>query len=119
MIQAPIHHGVHEVAPGFYVAAQLQPSDMAVLKASGFRTVINNRPDGEGGPDQPAAAVLRRAAEAEGLHYHDLPVPPSGAAAEDAQRMRELVQTAPQPVLAFCRSGRRSAALYQQGQALP
>ena len=117
-LHVPIHHGVHEVAPGFHVAAQLHPADLATLRQAGFATVINNRPDGEGGPDQPSSATLRAAAEAAGLAYHDLPVPPSGASDEAARAMRRLVDEAQAPVLAFCRSGRRSAALYLRGRDL-
>lgn len=36
------------LTPFISVAAQLQPADMGTLAAAGFRSVINNRPDGEG-----------------------------------------------------------------------
>ena len=36
------------LTPFISVAAQLQPADMDTLAAAGFRSVINNRPDGEG-----------------------------------------------------------------------
>jgi uncharacterized protein (TIGR01244 family) len=107
------------VAPGLSIASQLLPHEAAQAKAAGFRTIINNRPDFEGGPDQPTSAQLEAAARAEGLVYHHLPVPPSGHSDSDARRMYELVQASPQPVLAFCRTGRRSAALYEKGNTLP
>ena len=40
---------VRSVTPEFYVAAQLAPTDMAAAAAMGFKTVICNRPDMEGG----------------------------------------------------------------------
>ena len=91
---------------------------MAAIKAAGFASVINNRPDHEGGQAQPDSAALEVAARAAGLCYQHLPVPPSGHVDADAQQMVELVHSLPQPVLAFCRTGARSAALYQKGKQL-
>ncbi len=41
------------LSPDFAVSPQLQPADMQALAAAGFKSVIINRPDGEGGSDQP------------------------------------------------------------------
>ena len=65
---------VRSVTPEFYVAAQLAPADMAAAAAMGFKTVICNRPDMEGGAEQPASSSMQAAAEAAGLHYVYLPV---------------------------------------------
>lgn len=100
------------IAPGFVVAAQLSPAQMADAAALGFKTVINNRPDGEGGPDQPQSKAMAAAAKAQGLHYVYLPVMSGAITSEQAIAMRDALKTAPQPVLAFCRSGARSAQLY-------
>jgi len=107
------------VANGFSVAPQLQPNDLAEIARQGFRAVINNRPDGEGGPDQPRAEDLRAAAEAAGLAYVFLPVPPSGFGDEPVVRLRELLAELPQPVLAFCRTGTRSTSLYRRATGTP
>jgi len=45
------------------VSPQISPDDMPAVKAAGFVTVINNRPDGEA-PDQPTSATMQAAAEA-------------------------------------------------------
>jgi uncharacterized protein (TIGR01244 family) len=102
------------VAEDFSVAPQLQASDLADIARQGFRSVINNRPDGEGGPDQPRSDELRAAAEAAGLTYAALPIPPSGFGDEPVARMRELLAALPKPVLAFCRTGTRSTTLYRR-----
>lgn len=106
------------VVPGFHVTPQLLPEELEDAKKAGFRTIINNRPDHEGGAGQPTSSELRTAANAVGLDYHYLPVPPSGYSDADAQRMAGLVASSAGPVLAFCRTGRRSAALYSRGQLL-
>ncbi|MFN5808281.1 MAG: beta-lactamase hydrolase domain-containing protein, partial [Burkholderiales bacterium] len=51
------------------VAGQLSPGDMAAIREAGFSCVINNRPDGEGGPRQPSHTEMKAAADAVGLHY--------------------------------------------------
>ena len=100
------------IAPGFAVAAQLSINQMADAAALGFKTVVNNRPDGEGGPGQPTSQTFATAAQSQGLHYVYLPVISGAITAEQASSMREVLKSAPQPVLAFCRSGARSAQLY-------
>lgn len=92
-------------------APQLGPEAMAAVAAAGFRSVINNRPDGEGGPEQPLSATVQAAAQAAGLQYAHLPVLGSMQTPEQARAMAELLATLPKPILAFCRSGARSARL--------
>ncbi len=100
-------------------AAQLEPADMAELARLGIRSVINNRPDGEGGANQPGDAQLRAAADAAGLFYAYLPVPSEGFDARAVSRMRALVGELPKPLLAFCGTGARSATLYRAACARP
>src|SRR5688572_1932497 len=94
------------------VAPQLGPAAMAAAAAAGFRSVINNRPDFEGGPEQPTSAAVEAAARAAGLEYVYLPVASAFQTPEQAQAMAELMRRLPKPVLAFCRSGARSTRLY-------
>lgn len=98
---------------GFAVAPQLEPADLAAVAAAGFRSVINNRPDLEGGAAQPLSAAMAAAAAAAGLEYAYLPVVPSNIRPEEVTAMAALLARLPQPVLAFCRSGARAAKLYQ------
>ena len=106
------------IAEGVYVAPQLAAEHMTALADAGIRSIINNRPDLEGGALQPASRELEAAARAAGLQYEHLPVQPAGHSEADALRMVELVEGLPNPVLAFCRSGRRAAALYGFGRRL-
>jgi len=95
------------------VAAQLDAEAMADLAAAGFKSVINNRPDFEGGPTQPTAAALGEAARAAGMAYAHLPVSPATQTPQEVAAFARLVAELPQPVLAFCRSGTRSGKLFQ------
>lgn len=97
----------------FATCGQITEADIDALAAQGFRTLINNRPDGEGGPEQPSSAALARKAEAAGLAYVYLPVISGQISADQAEAMRDALARAEKPVLAFCRSGARSTNLWQ------
>ena len=103
------------IEEGLCVAPQLAPEHMPAVAEAGIRSVINNRPDFEGGAGQPTSSQLEAAARAAGLEYCHLPLPPAGHAEADAREMVRLVEALPGPVPAFCGSGRRAAALYQTG----
>lgn len=105
---------IRQVAADFCVAPQLTPEAMAELAAIGFRSVINNRPDFEGGPDQPTSASVQAAAAAAGLEYRYLPVSGGYQSPEEIAAMAQLLRELPSPVLAFCRSGARSTNLFLQ-----
>src|SRR6476469_6254299 len=90
------------------VAPQLGPEAMAEAVAAGFRSVVNNRPDFEGGPSQPTSASIEAAARAAGLDYAWLPVSPSVQTPEQIARFAALLDSMPKPMLAFCRTGTRS-----------
>jgi uncharacterized protein (TIGR01244 family) len=104
---------VQQLSPDVSVAPQLGPEAMAPLAQAGFKSVINNRPDFEGGPGQPTNASIESAAKAAGLSYVFLPVAPGYQSPEEVARFAELLATLPRPILAFCRSGTRSGKLYR------
>jgi uncharacterized protein (TIGR01244 family) len=99
------------------VAPQLTPDAMAEAATAGFKSVINNRPDFEGGPTQPTNASIEAAARAAGLEYAFLPVAGNFQSPEEIARFGELLATLPGPVLAFCRTGTRSGKLWQAAVA--
>jgi len=104
---------VQQLSPEVCVAPQLGPEAMAAVAEAGFKSVINNRPDFEGGPDQPTHAAIEQAALAAGLAYAFLPVAPGYQSPEEITRFAELIATLPHPVLAFCRTGTRSGKLFR------
>jgi uncharacterized protein (TIGR01244 family) len=94
-------------------AGQIAPADLAAIAAHGFKTVINNRPDGEGGPAQPTSAELQQAATAAGLKYVYLPVISGQLTPQQVVDMATTLKSASTPVFAFCRSGARTEHLFQ------
>ena len=102
---------IHRLTEQLSVAAQISPEDMAELVSAGFRSVINNRPDGET-DGQPSSAVLASAAASHGLAYRHLPVVSGQLSSQDAVDFSDALRSLPSPVLAFCRSGTRSCSLW-------
>jgi uncharacterized protein (TIGR01244 family) len=103
---------IQQLSPDVSVAGQLDPAAMAWAAQAGFRSVINNRPDFEAGPDQPTNAAIQAAAQVAGLRYEFLPVQGGYQSPDEIARFGELVASLPKPILAFCRSGARSGRLY-------
>jgi uncharacterized protein (TIGR01244 family) len=89
------------------ISGQIRPADVAGLKESGVTMIVNNRPDGED-PGQPLAADIEAAAEAAGIAYRFVPIT-RGIGPSDVEAMREAIEAAEGKLLAFCRSGNRSA----------
>ena len=114
MSQLPIR----AVSPDVCVAPQLTPAAMAELAAMGFKSVVNNRPDFEHGPDQPSSDEIEAAAKAAGLAYRHLPVDGGWQSPEEIAAFAQLLAELPRPLLAFCRSGARSTRLFMAAQAL-
>jgi len=102
---------VRQVTDTFAVAPQLEPGDLAELKAAGFRHIINNRPDEEA-PTGAKAADMKRAAEAIGLTYVHAPFvgPPTPEAVEAASKAEGAT-------IAYCRSGTRSTTAWALARA--
>jgi len=107
---------IRTLTPTFSVAPQITPAEVARLAADGFRAVICNRPDGEGA-DQPNFAEMERACQAAGLEAAHLPVTSGMVRDEDARAFGQLLDHLPKPVLAFCRTGTRSATLWSLSEA--
>jgi len=109
---------VQAIAPDVCVAPQLTPGAMAEAAQAGFKSVVNNRPDFEHGPDQPTSAQIETAARAAGLEYRHLPVAGGYQSPEEIAAMATLLAELPRPLLMFCRSGARSTRLYTAAVAL-
>jgi uncharacterized protein (TIGR01244 family) len=107
---------VRRIDDSISVAPQIAPEDVPALAASGFRAIVNNRPDGED-LGQPEGEAVRAAAEAAGLAYTAIPVTHAGFSAAQVEAMAGAIEAAGGPVLAYCRSGTRSCNLWALAQA--
>lgn len=99
------------------VSPQLVESDFAELAARGFRSVVNNRPDGEA-PDQLPNAQAEAAARRQGLEFRHQPVPNPRVTDDDVVAgFAKLMDELPGPILFYCRSGTRCTTLWTQAMA--
>lgn len=107
---------IRAITPIYAVSPQIAPEDLAAIKAAGYTTIINNRPDGEIPPHlqhrqmQAAATVL-------GLTYVQNTV--IGGAMTDANVVAQgaALAAASGPVLAYCASGNRSSVVWALANA--
>ena len=103
---------IKKITPKYSTAGQLTPADVAEIRALGYQSVVCNRPDFEGGQDQPTADSVGGAAAGEGITFRYLPVSPGDVTDEDAEDLRALLDELPGPVLAYCLSGARSTEVF-------
>lgn len=102
----------HVVNDTITVAGQLSAADMHEVARAGYKSVIINRPDYEGGAEQPASSDVMRVARELGLQVEYQPVISGALTHDDAVRFAQLLKEMPKPVLAYCRSGGRCLSLY-------
>ena len=98
------------------VSPQISVDDVGAAARAGFRTIINNRPDGEDAA-QPSSHEIEAAAKAAGLAYFHMPVR-GGPTPEQVEATQHVLAEAPGPILAFCRSGTRSIVTWSLAQAM-
>jgi uncharacterized protein (TIGR01244 family) len=90
------------------VSGQIAPHEVAGLAQQGVTLIVNNRPDGEE-PGQPFASEIEEAAAQAGIAYRFVPIR-RGIGPADVEEMQEALRDVQGgKLLAFCRSGNRSA----------
>ncbi|GAW35804.1 beta-lactamase hydrolase-like protein [Roseovarius sp. A-2] len=107
---------INELSDALSVSPQIGTDDMPAIRDAGYRAIICNRPDGEG-VDQPNFDEIEAAAKATGLVARYLPVTSGLVRDEDAESFGAALMELPGPVLAYCRTGTRSATLWSLSQA--
>lgn len=95
---------------------RLSVADLRVAREQDFRSIVCNRPDGEG-PDQPSFAAIKREAGELGLEERHLPVVPGQVNDAQVAKFAEALRELPGPVLAYRRTGTRSTTLWALSQA--
>jgi len=103
---------IRQVTPNFAVAPQIEAEDFAALAGLGFKTVIDNRPDGESHGDIQSADA-EAAASAAGLTFIYAPF----QGQPTPQAVEAVIRAGQGPVLAYCRSGTRSITAWAIAQA--
>ncbi|OOG43567.1 TIGR01244 family sulfur transferase [Rhodanobacter sp. C05] len=98
------------------VSGQIDEADVELLAAQGFRSLINNRPDGEAA-GQPDSAVIAALAARHDVTYQYLPVISGQLQDAQVEAFTQALTTLPAPTLAFCRTGTRSTMLWALGAA--
>jgi len=90
------------------VSGQIAPHEVAGLAQQGVTMLVNNRPDGEES-GQPLAGEIEQAAVLAGISYRFVPII-RGIGPADVEEMQKARREAGDgKMLAFCRSGTRSA----------
>ncbi|OSQ47966.1 bifunctional protein tyrosine phosphatase family protein/NAD(P)/FAD-dependent oxidoreductase [Thalassospira alkalitolerans] len=105
-----------KISEALSVSPQIAIADVAEIKRLGFRSVICNRPDGEGA-DQPSFDEIKAEAEAAGLATRYIPIVAGKVRDEDAADFGRALDELPKPVFGYCRTGTRSATLWSLSQA--
>jgi sulfide:quinone oxidoreductase len=107
---------IKKVSNDLSVSGQIQLPDVSEIARLGFRSLICNRPDGEGA-DQPTYAEIEQAARNCGLQARALPAVTGKVTDEQGREFGQMLDELPKPVLAYCRSGMRSITMWALSQA--
>ncbi|MCG7622304.1 bifunctional protein tyrosine phosphatase family protein/NAD(P)/FAD-dependent oxidoreductase [Epibacterium sp. Ofav1-8] len=102
---------IRKISDKTSVTPQITVEDIAAIKEAGFRAIICNRPDGEGA-DQPSFAEIAAAADLVGIKAAYVPVQSGLVQDADVAAFSTALADLPRPVLAYCRTGTRSATLW-------
>ena len=99
---------IRQLGDKVMVSGQIAPHEVAGLAAEGVTMLVNNRPDGED-PDQPLAGEIEEAAAQAGIGYRFVPIIRGIGPADVEEMQKALRESGEGKLLAFCRSGTRSA----------
>lgn len=107
---------IRALTPDYAVSPQIDPSDLPAIKAAGYTTIIDNRPDGEIPPDL-QTETMRAAAEALGLAFVANPVIGGALTMDNVTAQRAAIDASTGPVFAYCASGNRSSVVWALAHA--
>lgn len=99
------------------VSPQIKPEDVVAIGRAGYKSIICNRPESEE-QQQPSVGSIEAAARAAGLAFAYIPAISGALTDQNAQDMASALDHLPAPVLAYCRSGARSAKLAEMAGAM-
>ena len=96
------------------VSPQITAAEVAEIAAAGFRSIICNRPDGEGA-DQPVFTEIEQAARKFGIETSYLPVVSGKVTDEDAASFGTEFARLPKPVFVFRRTAAYEVTMCELG----
>lgn len=102
---------IRQISPTYAVSPQISVEDIALLKHSGFTTIICNRPDNEIPPSH-HASVIEAATTAAGLTFVLNPVTHHGLNMDMVAQQKAAITRSEGPALAYCASGTRSSIVW-------
>lgn len=105
-----------QITDTVFASPQIGTDAIGAAKDMGIVRIINNRPEGES-DDQTPGDAIEAAARAAGLDYVAIPVTNAGFSEVQVDAMRDALESAGGPVLAYCRSGTRSTLLWALARA--
>ena len=107
---------LRKISARLFVSPQISADDVAEVSAQGIKAIICNRPDGEGA-DQPTFTEIDRAAKKAGIETRYVPVVAGKVDDDDVAAFEVAMNDLPGPILAYCRTGTRSATLWSFQEA--
>ena len=99
------------------MTGQITPDQVPMIAENGFKTIINNRPDGEEA-GQPTSAEIEAAAKAAGLAYKEVSFAGHELNQQHVEAFADFFNQAEQPILLFCRTGNRSTGIYEAAKQM-
>lgn len=106
---------VKQLTPDLFVCGQVTPSDISVLAENGVKSIIINRPTGEG-LGQPGHEEIEQAASEAGIEVSYIPVKPGQITPGHVEAFGKALEELPSPTVAFCKTGMRAATLWALSQ---
>ena len=99
------------------ISRQITPEEVAELQRQGVTMIVNNRPDHED-EGQPLGADIEAAARDAGIAYRHVPIR-RGMGPSDVEAMQQAMrQCGDGKLVAFCRTGNRSALAWAVARAV-
>ena len=106
---------INNVSGLYNVSPQISVTDLEFLSENGFEKIICNRPDFEVPPSF-QSNVIKKVATEIGLSFEYHPLTFENMNAENIEKQMAFIKESERPVLAYCTSGTRCAAIWALGQ---
>jgi uncharacterized protein (TIGR01244 family) len=107
---------IRALTPDYAVSPQIEPADLPAIKAAGYVTIIDNRPDGEI-PPHLHTPQMQAAAEALGLTFVANPVIGGQLTMDNVTAQAAAIAASAGPVFAYCASGNRCSIVWALANA--